>query len=141
MLYWTFPSTNAQNVQEHPPTSSAGEVLNKDVASDGKADKNWTSYNGDYSGQRYSGLSRINTTNVSRLRAAWIFHADNSSRLEVTPVVYNGVMYVTAANNLTALDAHTGRELWKHVRPVSSGLIDDAAAHKNRGAGLWQKRV
>ena len=51
------------------------------------------------------------------------------------------VMYVTAANNVTALDARTGRELWKHVRPVSSGLIDDAAAHKNRGVGLWQNRI
>ena len=50
-------------------------------------------------------------------------------------------MYVTAANNLTALDARTGRELWKHVRPVSSGLIDDAAAHKNRGVGIWKNRV
>jgi alcohol dehydrogenase (cytochrome c) len=138
VLYCAFPSTNAQ---EHPPTASTGEVRNKDVAPDGGSGKNWTSYNGDYSGQRYNSLSGINTTNVSRLRVAWIFHAENSSRLEVTPVVYDGVMYVTAANNLTALDARTGRELWKHVRPVSSGLIDDAAAHKNRGVGIWKNRV
>jgi len=103
--------------------------------------KNWASYNGDYSGQRYSSLSGINTSNVSHLRAAWIFHAENTSRLEVTPVVYNGVMYVTASNTVSALDARTGRELWKHARAVSSGLIDDAAAHKNRGVGLWKNRV
>jgi alcohol dehydrogenase (cytochrome c) len=103
--------------------------------------RNWTSYNGDYSGQRYSSLSNINTTNVSHLRAAWIFHAENTSKLEVTPVVYNGVMYVTAANTVSALDARTGRELWKHERALSSGLIDDAAAHKNRGVGLWKNRV
>jgi alcohol dehydrogenase (cytochrome c) len=103
--------------------------------------KNWASYNGDYSGQRYSSLSSINPTNISHLRAAWIFHADNTSRLEVTPVVYNGVMYVTAANNVSALDARTGRELWKYERAVSGGLIDDAAAHKNRGVGLWKNRV
>ena len=82
--------------------------------------KNWTSYNGDYSGQRYSSLSNINTTNVSHLRAAWIFHAENTSKLEVTPVVYNGVMYVTAANTVSALDARTGRELWKHERAPSA---------------------
>ena len=103
--------------------------------------KNWTSYNGDYSGQRYSGLTSITPSNVSHLRAAWIFHAENTMKLEVTPVVYNGVMYVTAANTLTALDARTGRELWKHERAVSSGLLDDAAAHKNRGVGLWKNRV
>lgn len=105
------------------------------------AGKSWTSYNGDYSGQRYSTLRSINTTNVSQLRTAWVFHAENSSRLEVTPVVSNGVMYVTAANNMYALDARTGRQLWKHERSVSTGLIDDAAAHKNRGVGIWQKRV
>jgi glucose dehydrogenase len=80
VLYWAFPSTNAQ---EHPPTASTGEVRNKDVAPDGGSGKNWTSYNGDYSGQRYNSLSGINTTNVSRLRIAWIFQAENSSRLEV----------------------------------------------------------
>ncbi len=131
------PSTSAQ---EHPATANTVEVSKKDTAHE-RAGSNWTSYHGDYTGQRYSSLSGINTANVARLRAAWIFHADNSSRLEVTPVVYNGEMYVTAANNLTALDARTGRELWKHVRPVSSGLLDDAAAHKNRGVGLWRNHV
>ena len=42
---------------------------------------------------------------------------------------------------MSALDARTGRELWKHERAVSGGLIDDAAAHKNRGVGLWKNRV
>ena len=69
------------------------------------------------------------------------FTRTTPQHLEVTPVVYNGVMYVTAANTLTALDARAGRELWKHERAVSSGLIDDAAAHKNRGVGLWKNRV
>ena len=127
------------NAQEHLPAASAN-VLDQNTAS-GQSGKDWKSYNGDYSGQRYSAQNNINTTNVSRLRAAWIFHAGNSSRLEVTPVVDHGVMYVTAANNVTALDARTGRELWKHVRPVSSGLLDDAAAHINRGVGIWQDRL
>ncbi len=137
-LSFALPFMNAQG---HPATSSAIDAGKEDAASAGKLGKNWPSYNGDYSGQRYSSLSGINATNISKLRAAWIFHADNASRLEVTPVAQDGVMYVTASNNLTALDARTGRELWKHVRPVSSGLIDDAAAHKNRGVALWQHRV
>ena len=127
--------------QEHSTTAREPKSYVKEDVSASPNGKNWTSYNGDYSGQRYSSLSSINTTNVSHLRAAWMFHADNTSHLEVTPVVYNGVMYVTAANTLTALDARAGRELWKHERAVSSGLIDDAAAHKNRGVALWKNRV
>ncbi len=102
---------------------------------------NWTSYNGDYSGRRYSSLDEITTANVSQLRAAWVFHPGNSQRLEVTPVVVRGVMYITSANDVFALDARAGRVLWHHQRPVSSGLLDDAAAHKNRGVAVWQDSV
>jgi alcohol dehydrogenase (cytochrome c) len=50
-------------------------------------------------------------------------------------------MYVTEANDAFALDARTGRVLWHHQRPVSSGLLDDAAAHHNRGVGVWRNFV
>ena len=63
------------------------------------------------------------------------------SRLEATPLVVNGVMYVTAANDAFALDARTGRTLWHHQRPVSSGLLDDAAGHQNRGVAVWRNFV
>jgi len=102
---------------------------------------NWTSYNGDYTGRRYSALHEITAANVTQLRPSWIFHPSNSERLEVTPLVVNGVMYVTSANDVFALDARTGRVLWHHQRPVSAGLLDDAAAHKNRGVGVWRNFV
>ena len=102
---------------------------------------NWVSYNGDYTGRRYSNLAEINTANVNQLRAHWVFHARNSDRLEVTPVVVDGLMFVTAANDAFALDARTGRVVWHHSRPTSEGLIDDASRHINRGVGVWQNRV
>lgn len=102
---------------------------------------NWVSYNGDYTGRRYSSLSQITPENVSRLRAQWVFHSRNSQRLEVTPVVVNGVMYVTSGNDAYALDARTGRVLWSHTRPLTSGLIEDASAHHNRGVAVWHSRV
>jgi alcohol dehydrogenase (cytochrome c) len=102
---------------------------------------NWISYNGDYSGRRFSGLAEINAANVSQLRAQWVFHAQNSNRLETTPVVVNGMMFVTAANEATALDARTGRVVWHHSRPNSEGLIDDASSHLNRGVAVWHDRV
>jgi alcohol dehydrogenase (cytochrome c) len=101
----------------------------------------WVSYNGDYSGRRYSGLSEINPANLPQLRAEWVFHARNTSRLEVTPVVVNGMMFVTAANDAFALDAATGRVVWHFSRPVSENLIDDASGHINRGVGVWHDRV
>ncbi len=102
---------------------------------------NWTSYNGDYSGTRYSGLSEINPVNVGQLRTEWVFHAQNTNRLETTPLVVNGMMFLTAANDAFALDARTGRIVWHHTRPISDGLIDDASGHINRGVALWHDRV
>ena len=102
---------------------------------------NWPSYNGDYTGRRYSNLSEINTANVSQLRAAWVFHPGNSQVIEATPVVVRGIMYVTSANDTFALDSRTGRVLWHHQRPVSSGLLDDAAVHKSRGVAVWHDSV
>lgn len=116
-------------------TVSAGDILAQPVGA------NWTSYNGDYTGRRYSSLNEITTANVAQLRAAWVFHPGNSQRLEVTPVVVRGIMYITSANDVFALDARTGRTLWHYQRPISSGLLDDAAAHKSRGVAVWQDSV
>ena len=102
---------------------------------------NWLSYNGDYSGRRFSNLAQITPENVSQLRAQWVFHVRETSGLEVTPVVYDGVMFVTSGNDAFALDARTGRTIWHYSRPVTEGLIDDASQHHNRGVGLWRNRV
>src|SRR6478752_1508077 len=102
---------------------------------------NWLSYNGDFTGRRFSSLSQIKPENVAQLRAQWVFHSGNSNRMEVTPVVANGVMFVTSANDTYALDARTGLEIWHYARPVSEGLIDDASGHLSRGVALWHSRV
>ena len=126
--------------QEQSPISaapgvSANDLLVKPVGA------NWPSYNGDYTGRRYSSLNQVNVTNVAQLRAAWVFHPGNTQRLEVTPVVIRGIMYVTSANDVFALDGRAGRLLWHYARPVSPGLLDDAASHKNRGVAVWHDSV
>jgi len=103
--------------------------------------EDWPSYNGDYSGRRYSSLDQINPQNVAKLRTQWVFHSTNSESMEVTPVVVGGLMYITSANDALALDARTGRVLWHHARPITEGLIDDASAHHNRGVAVWHDRV
>jgi len=101
----------------------------------------WPSYNGDYTGRRYSALDQVTPANVHGLRGQWVFHSTNSESMEVTPIVVGGVMYVTSANDAFALDARTGRVLWHHARRISEGLIDDASSHHNRGVAVWHTRV
>jgi alcohol dehydrogenase (cytochrome c) len=121
------------------PAAAKIDVRTEDLLQSAAA--NWMSYNGDYSGRRYSGLSEITAASLPQLGAAWVFHARNTNRLENTPVVVNGVMFVTAANDAFALDARTGREIWHHSRAVSEGLIDDASQHVTRGVAVWRDRV
>jgi len=97
---------------------------------------NWLSYNGDYTGRRFSSLEQITPKNVEQLRAQWVFHVSNSNSMEVTPVVFDGLMFVTSANDAFALDAQTGRLIWHYSRPITEGLIDDASQHHNRGVGI-----
>src|SRR5436305_2335526 len=83
----------------------------------GPSEGSWPSYNGDYTGRRYSSLKQITPENISALRAQWVFHSHDSNRLEVTPLVVNRTMFVTSANDAFALDARTGRELWHISAP------------------------
>jgi alcohol dehydrogenase (cytochrome c) len=102
---------------------------------------NWPLYHGDYSGQRYSSLAQITRENVNQLRAQWVFHSRNSNLLEATPIVFNGILLMTSANDAFALDARTGRIIWHYSRPVTEGLVDDASAHHNRGVALLGTHV
>jgi alcohol dehydrogenase (cytochrome c) len=101
----------------------------------------WPSYNGGANGSRYSTLVQITPANAKRLTPKWLFSLPNAARLQVTPVVVDGVMYVTHANECYALDAGTGREIWHYQRPRTKGLIGNAAGGANRGVGVSGDRV
>ena len=139
-LFLLVACTQSLTAQELRTGGSALDVKAEDLLTS-PVGESWPSYNGDYTGRRFSSLREINKANIGQLRAAWVFHPGNSQRLEATPVVIRGVMYVTSANDVFALDARTGRTLWHYSRPVSSGLLDDAAAHKNRGVAVWENFV
>jgi alcohol dehydrogenase (cytochrome c) len=102
---------------------------------------NWLSYNGDYTGRRYSSLTEITPANVAQIRLQWIFHSRNAGVLEVTPGVVGGIMYVTASNDVYAIDSRNGTVLWHHTRPVTQGLVDDASGHINRGVAVLGNRL
>jgi alcohol dehydrogenase (cytochrome c) len=101
----------------------------------------WTTYNGDASGNRYSKLTQIDKTNVARLAAQWIFPIPNVSTVENTPLVIQGVMYVSSANECYALDAGSGRAIWHFQRPRTKGIAGNAAIGFNRGVAWAGDRI
>src|SRR5262245_52007173 len=102
---------------------------------------NWATYNGDAGANRYSTLAEINKGNVRRLAPKWVFQFPNTSNIETTPLVVDGLMYVTAANECYALDAGTGREVWHYQRPRTRGLVGNAAGGFNRGVAVDGERL
>jgi alcohol dehydrogenase (cytochrome c) len=96
----------------------------------------WPTYNGDYSGRRFSPLNQINSGNVHTLSLAWAsrFSGGGGSNVTIkaTPLMVNGILYFTAPNHVWAADARTGRELWHYQYPANSG-----STIGNRGLGMY----
>jgi alcohol dehydrogenase (cytochrome c) len=101
----------------------------------------WATYNGDPRGNRHSELAQITPANVSNLRPAWTFAVPGGRALRSTPLVVEGVMYVGAPNEVYALDARTGKQIWQYRRPRTQGVIGDAGASVNRGVALHGDRL
>jgi acido-empty-quinoprotein group A len=90
----------------------------------------WPTYNGDYSGRRYSTLDQINARNVGSLSLAWVFQA-HSAGIKSTPLEVNGVLYFTTPDNVWAIDARYGNQIW-HYHRASQG---DHIGH--RGVAMY----
>jgi PQQ-dependent dehydrogenase (methanol/ethanol family) len=102
----------------------------------------WPTYNGTLDGNRNSSLDEVNLNNVSKLQLQWSYSILFNG-LETTPVVVDGVMYVTGNNQVYALSGRTGREIWRYERPKSAGaaIASDAAIGVNRGVAVLGDRV
>ncbi|MEY3661113.1 MAG: hypothetical protein RLZZ169_1939 [Pseudomonadota bacterium] len=101
----------------------------------------WTSYHGATHGSRHSSLTQIDAGNVGALAPVWLYNFTTNNNLQTTPVVSEGVMYVTSANEVLALDAGSGREIWRYQRARTRGLIGNAAGGANRGAAVAGERL
>jgi PQQ-dependent dehydrogenase (methanol/ethanol family) len=117
----------------------------------------WLTYNGSLTANRYSDLSQINIGNVNQLGVKWIFtvplwkqflpdtdyYHENMRYfgLEVTPLVADGVMYLTGPHQAFALDALTGRQVWEYSRPRTPGVVSDASLGTNRGAAILGDKI
>jgi len=100
----------------------------------------WLFYDGSYTGNRYSTLDQVNASNVQRLAPVWVLPMPES-RPQGTPVVVDGIMYMTGWNELYALDATTGRQLWSYKEPRHEGIVSEAGIGVNRGATIAGDKV
>lgn len=96
----------------------------------------WPTYHGDYSGRRHGRLSQITPDNVHRLGLAWSFQTGMSAQIKSTPILANGILYLTAPDNLWALDVRTGRQLWRYTYPTNDGFHIG-----HRGAAVYKDFV
>ena len=108
-----------------------------------KNNADWLTHGRTYDEQRFSPLARIHKGNVGELRLAWYFDLDTTRGQEATALVIDGVMYVTSAwSKVLALDARTGRELWRFDPKVEGAKAIDACCDVvNRGVAAWGNRV
>ncbi len=102
---------------------------------------NWLTYWGDYQGRHFSGLNRINPSNVAQLQARWTAPMPGDSNLEVTPLVVDGVLYTSGMpGQVFAFDAKSGLQLWRYQRPqkvTPQGQIN----RFNRGVAMLGNRL
>jgi PQQ-dependent dehydrogenase (methanol/ethanol family) len=106
------------------PMPNLGSVSQSMLDGAAKDSKNWLHPNGSYEQTRYSPASQINTSNVSKLRPAFVFQTGIVESMETAPLVVNGVMFLTTSyNHVYAINAKTGEQYWhyKHkIGPVST---------------------
>ena len=86
------------------------------------ASDSWPQYNGTYDGQRHSDLEQITPRNVSKLSLAWAFQTNQPMEIKSTPLVVDGVLYFTVPDNVWAVDALSGNQLWHYTYPPNKGL-------------------
>src|SRR5438094_965304 len=86
------------------------------------AKDSWTTYHGDYSGRRHSSLTQMTPANVHQLTLAWAFATGQTQSIKATPILANGVIYISAPDHAWAIDARSAHQLWHYTYPANEGL-------------------
>jgi alcohol dehydrogenase (cytochrome c) len=140
-LFTAAAHSQAPEADRAPAVRSNRQITFSDISRPRPGE--WPTYHGHLSGNRHSPLAQINADNVQRLQQKWLLAMGGARALQMTPVVLDGVMYVTAVNEARAVDARTGRQLWQFSRPPTPGLVPtgDPASGINRGVAVIGDRV
>jgi alcohol dehydrogenase (cytochrome c) len=81
----------------------------------------WPGYHGDYSGRRHSSLTQISPQNVKNLSLAWVFQTNQIAQIKSSPLLVDGILYFTLPENIWAVDARSGYQIWHYTYPRSPG--------------------
>src|ERR1700723_1392524 len=81
----------------------------------------WPAYHGDYSGRRHSDLTQITPQNVRELALSWLFQTGQTNALKCTPLLVDGILYITVPDNVWAVDARSGHQIWHYAYPPNKG--------------------
>lgn len=126
----------AQQLREAPITPAFTPVTWERLVNAADEPENWLMYSGTLDSQRHSRLDQINTGNVSQLEMKWAYQIPVIDRAETTPVVVDGIMFITEApSNLVAVDAATGRQYWRYDHELPDDLRI-CCGRNNRGVAI-----
>ena len=82
----------------------------------------WPGFHGDYSGRRHSALTEINPQNVANMTVAWTFQTQQNGSVKATPILVDGILYFTTPDNVWAVDAGTGHQIWHYTAPPNKAF-------------------
>jgi alcohol dehydrogenase (cytochrome c) len=120
---------------------NAQDITGKDILAGFADPSKWLTVYGDYSGARHSPVTQITPANVAQIAPVWTFQSGVTGNFETTPLVLNGVLYVTGANNNAwALDGKTGKPLWSYRRQLPQGM-KVCCGPVNRGFAIYHDRL
>ena len=121
-------------------STAFGQVPFARIVNADKEPGNWLTYSRNLQGHRYSPLAEITTQNVSRLRVKWAYQFQGPEN-EVSPIVLDGILYVTEPNAAAAIDGRTGHRLWSWIRPIPSDYHSIGFGHSNRGPAVLDDKL
>ena len=120
---------------------ASAQVTSERLVNAAREPQQWMMYSGAYDGSRFSLLDQINRTNVQNLSLQWVFQTGVRGRHETTPLVIDGVMYLTTPqNHAYAVDVRTGRPLWHYQRTLPKEM-SLCCGPQNRGLAALGDRV
>jgi alcohol dehydrogenase (cytochrome c) len=121
---------------------AVAQVPYERIVQAGSEPNSWLTYSGNYSSHRFSKLDEINSENVAQLKVAWVYQMRRAGLVEATPLVADGVMYVTEPpSTVTALDIRSGRPLWSWSPKMPREVLHIGFPAVNRGVAILDETV
>jgi PQQ-dependent dehydrogenase (methanol/ethanol family) len=138
-IYLLVIATALISLASHANSQPAAQTVNESSIMNPGGE--WLSYGRTYREQRFSPLDSVNRDNVGELDLVWSFKFDTARGMEATPIVHDGVIYVsTGWSHVHAIDARSGEELWHYDAKVPKAqLAKTCCGPVNRGVAIWQE--